>query len=89
MKERQTQETLAFAHESDHVHRHHFVLHEDFGGTFSAVAITKEGALRVLDAEIPGAGMSARYDGVTHVPCHREQARANARLMLNATRTLR
>jgi hypothetical protein len=83
---RKAHELRAFAHDGPYVYRHHFVLGAEFGGTFSAIAIRREGAECVLDAEVPGASLTARYDGVTTVPCYRERARDEALIALRAVR---
>lgn len=67
MTERQRQERNAFAF-CEHVYRWHFVcLVNDLNEyTFSAIAPSRSGALRVLNAERPG--IDARFDDCTSVP---------------------
>lgn len=63
--ERKRQEKTAFM-KCEYVYRWHFLID---GGkeTFSAIAPSESGALRVLNAEKPG--IHAKFDGCTSVPC--------------------
>ena len=52
MTERQRQERIAFASDAETVYRWHYLI--DAEHTFSAIALTEDGAFRVLNAEHPG-----------------------------------
>jgi hypothetical protein len=82
MTERYKQMYAAYAHESSLVLRHHFILPKAHGGTFSAIAPSRQAALRVMDAEKPGCSIESKYDGSTVVPCRRERTREEAKLVL-------